>query len=764
MPTTYFIIVSGKPQTDVIARTIINECVPHSCNVLVSAGYVSNDDDCGYSFDLNGRTRLFDTLEDGFCNHISQFISAACLSAQTSHVNLFFLDNPYGEKDLDLSAFVKLIETVKKPTHGFDLVDIWHVVLGYDTLEPQNVVAHPADEVMQNIFTINKQSNISTLYIGSQYINGGANFTSTEHHDFHLPRMLADFMLVASDPQSASGIVTAAMPAYSKSKAFSIGHAECMYMASDVQKLLGLYLEEVLTKLQLNGTSLSATFPKGKKTQRDKLSRQFSSPYNYSQPVEEGNYLARIDKLITTDFLPFGGKDSFLGENICTYNEVHKAWSDYQAACKNKTDREQVEKRQIFEDKRNAYENIREKIANSGFYSFLSSSLADLNEGRRKKENEKRELEEEKENRSFFKRIIEFFTGASARRMSIIAELSRQLEDLDSKIKEYETAITAHDLVCNYETCHNELVQLTSDVAALENRLINIQKDIKNFRLTEFSDAIPLTNIDLLRSYFSKKCEEYQKEIVEEYNISIDNLSGNLDSAFNRIVAREQQKYETVDWSNPFEFINVDNIGLTYKRLQEKSLPCIHAENSDGGKIFSKIETFVYANHEGFAQQKLSEMSVSYFTQRSTSVKDKICMLQIVALNGTHVDNLIGKTLPEEAETVCDGANVIFEESDMYDVHENQTKPSLNDGQKLLQSLNFIAAKMYFLDKGDLKMVKQCNDLIRGKKLIDEVALSSIDSLKDAPKDEILKVYSLFLKFGISYNPLISIIKELNKQ
>lgn len=172
-------------------------------------------------------------------------------------------------------------------------------------------------------------------------------------------------------------------------------------MASDVQKLLGLYLEDVLTKLQLNGTSLSATFPKGKKTQRDKLSRQFSSPYNYSQPVEEGNYLARIDKLITTDFLPFGGKDSFLGENICTYNEVHKAWSDYQAACKNKTDREQVEKRQIFEDKRNAYENIREKIANSGFYSFLSSSLAGLKDERKEKESEKRALEEEQENRSF---------------------------------------------------------------------------------------------------------------------------------------------------------------------------------------------------------------------------------------------------------------------------------------------------------------------------------------------------------------------------
>lgn len=71
---------------------------------------------------------------------------------------------------------------------------------------------------------------------------------------------------------------------------------------------------------------------------------------------------------------------------------------------------------------------------------------------------------------------------------------------------------------------------------------------------------------------------------------------------------------------------------------------------------------------------------------------------------------------------------------------------------------------MYFLDKGDMKMVKQCNDLIRGKKLIDEVPESSIDSLKDAPKDEIFNVYSLFLKFGISYNPLISIVKELNKQ
>ncbi len=763
MPTTYFIIVSGKPQTDAIARTIINECVPHSCDVLTSAGYIGNEDG-GYYFDLNGYTRHFDSLEDGFCNHISQFISSARLSAQTSHVNLFFLDNPYGEKDLDLSAFVKLIDTVKNPTHGFEVVDIWHVVLGYDTLEPQNVVAHPADEVMQNIFTINKQSNVSTLYIGSQYLNGGANFTSTEHHDFHLPRMLADFMLVASDPQSAEGIVTAATPAYSISKAFSIGHAECMYLASDVQKLLGLYLEEALVKLQLNGTQLSDTFPEGKRVQRNKLGKHFSSPDNYSQPVEEDNYIARIDKLITTDFSPYEGKESFLGENICTYNEVHRAWCDYKMACNDKTNRKQVEKRKIFEDKRDAYNSIREKINHSDFYKFLSSSLADLKEGRRKKESEKREQEEENDSRSFFRRIIEFFTGAFAQRKSKMAKLSRQLEDFDRKIKGCETAISAHDLVCNYETCHNKFAQLTSDVADLEERLITIQKDIRNFRLTEFSDAIPLTSIELLRSYFGKKCEEYQKEIVEEYNIAIEKWGGNLDSAFKRIVAREQEKYDTVDWSNPFEFINVDNIGQTYKRLQEKSLPCIHAANSDGDKIFSKIETFVYANHEGFTQLNVSEMSVSYSTQRSMCVKDKICMLQIVSLNGKYVDNLIGKTLPEEAETVCDYNNVIFDDSDMIDISENKSRPSLNDGQKLIQSLNFVAARMYFKYKGDFKMVKQCNDLIRGKKLIDEVTQSSIDTLKEESRDKIFSIYRLFLKFGISYNPLISIIKKLNKQ
>ncbi len=764
MPTTYFIIVSGKPQTDVIARTIIDECVPKSCDVLVSAGYINNDDD-SYSFDLNGRSRHLDALQDGFRNHISQFISTAGLAAQTSHVNLFFLDNPYGENDLDQSAFAKLIETVNTPTHGFDLVDIWHVVLGYDTLEPQNVVARPADEVMQKIFTTNIESNISTLYVGSQYLNGGANFTSKEHHDFHLPRMLADFMLVASDAKTGAGIVTAAIPAYSKSKAFSFGQAECMYIASDVQKLLGLYLDEVRIKLELDGTRLSDTFPKGKRSQLNELSKHFSLPDNYSQLVKEDNYLATIDKLITSVFSPFFGKDSYLGENICTYNEVHKALNEYKASCG--TNKEQ-EKLQIFKDKRNVYESIREKIVHLDFHHFLSSKLAGLTDLKEKRGKEKRELDEEKKNRSFFKRIIEFFTGASARGNSKLTELSHQLEDLDREIKKYETAITAEDLVCKLERSRKELIDLKAEVAALENRLITIQIDIKNFRLTEFSDAIPIISIGHLRKYFSKNTENFQNEIIEEYKISIENGSDDLDSAFNRVVAREQEKYETVDWNNPFEFIIIDNIGQTYKSLQKKSLPCIHAENCDGGKIFSKVETFVFANHEGFAQQNLSEMSVPYLPQRSTSVKDKICMLQIVSLNGQYVDSLIGKTLPEEAEPICDDNNVIIEEivddSDMIDISDNQTKPSLNDGQKLLQSLNFVAAKVYYLDKGDLKMVKQCNELIRGKKLIDKVAQSPIDSLTGMRKDEILNIYSLFLKFGISYNPLTAIVKELNKQ
>lgn len=767
MSTTHFIIISGKPQTDVIARQIVNECVPHSCEVLVSAGYVGNDDDC-YSFDLNGESYHFDNLEGGFCNHIAQFIKAAGLSAQTSQVNLFFLDNPYGERDLDLSAYVKLIDTIQNPTHGFNCVNILHVVLGYDTHAPHNVMACPSEEAMQNIFKINKKAHINTLYIGSQYLNGGATFTNTKHHAFHLPRMLADFMLVASAPQSSTGIDTAAAPADSQTKVFSFGHAECMYMASDIQELLGLYLKKELIEIKLNGfPQLTCSDSIGKKNSLEKLMDQHSSEGNYSKPAGNRVHITLIDELINSHFCSFFGEEPYFGTNCCTYDDVYNASTTYDNI-RYAHGEETEEKHKDFQTKKNIYESIKNKVASSDFKNHITSSIDRLQNGIDEKNKKKGELEDEIKNRSFFKRILEFINGASRRRNNRVSELLDEIEKFKLKIRENEKALSAHNSVLKHNNEHLVFLKLLNEVQSLEKDKRDIEYKIEQFQLAEYDGAIPLIDLSKAKAYFSKNKAVYRNKIIEEYKSSVESGKDNLDSVFDRIVACEKEKYETIDGRTPFEFIkfggdnNYNLLDKTYGTLWDKSLPCFRAENSDGGKSISKITTFIYANHESYILQNITEIPGPYTIQHSPYLKDKICMLKIVPLSSKDVYKLTGKTQTEEVEEVIDGY-ATFEGTSTLKIPQNQTMPSLKEGHKLLQSNNFIHAREYFLDLGDMEMVSQCNNIIRGKKLIDEVTQYSIESISDELKQEIIRINKLFMRYGISYAPLTSIMKVLNK-
>ena len=153
MSRTQFIVVSGKRETDDIARKIVEECVPRTpaAGIMASYGRILGNGE-GYAFDICGaNTEEDEDLERGMANHIAQFMSTAGVSAATANVNLFFLDNPYGENDFDQSSFKRLIALRNDPKIGFGALTVWHVVLGYDTARPDDVTTMTADEALAHI-------------------------------------------------------------------------------------------------------------------------------------------------------------------------------------------------------------------------------------------------------------------------------------------------------------------------------------------------------------------------------------------------------------------------------------------------------------------------------------------------------------------------------------------------------------------------------------------------------------------------------------
>ena len=792
MSRTHFLVVSGKTTTDGIARAIVEDCVPKAegLDVLASYGIVKSlSSNYGYEFHIGDDCYSYDSLQDGLTNHVSRFISAAKVSNESEEVNLFFLDNPYGENDYDQTVFNELVRIRDVENKGFDRLNIWHIVLAYDTKQPDNVVASSADDVISSLYKSNRDKTY-TCFIGTKNVKGGATFEDTEHHDFHLPRMLADFMLLATDPTTSATLQQASVPSNKKTQIFSIGHSEYMYYAPEVKELNKLYLNGVLLDMKRFGvpkeisldcdlTDLSypdnldfKKYPLGLKYRLDE--DRYGTP-EYSLPVKDININSKIDDTIVSSFAFLFGDKAPLGKLI-TREIVHQASIAYDEARARGTENKKAKTLADFSDKKRRYEGLLNYVSSSDFSEFLEKETCDKKAAADKLIDEKRTLEEEREGRGVWQRLCEIFSGANKRRQIKINDISSNITSLEERIELTDKAKIACKQIkafCETKSLYNNLC---NEVKDLERKSVQNTESINLFRLKSFEDTKNLVNLGKLHTFFKERKNDYTKGIYEEYKKKDSRGLASLNTTFEDFARKVMNEYEHINWSAPFIDFDTES---AYKHMFKKALPYVHVSGTSGTSAFRNTQLFVSANNETYAT-RVSSISDSYQTLISGTMEDKICMIKVVSMTDEYVRGLLGESetaIPAEEITEespraraldgkkqlppsCDWQEDIASPFDKIPPRQSQ----LGVGFRLIRELRFGDAKKFFATTGnDHTMAEVCTFLINSRRLIDAINNEGNGEMTEEDKSKIRFICEIFAHLGIVYEPLNNVVEKYLK-
>lgn len=577
MSDTHFIVVGGKSSTHTLARRIVEDCLPHGAGVLASYGLATDD---GYEFRIGGKSiERYPDTRTGFTNHVAQFMAEAGLATDTDRLNLFFLDNPYGENDFDQTSYRAMLQVRDDPAGGFLNLVVWHVVLGYDTGKPADVTRQTDDQALGIAIRASEGSpNCYTLFLGPRNINGGAVFEGGPHHDFALPRALADFMLLVTNPNTLDLVGNAVSPV------FTLGHAECMYHADDVRRLMSLYMDRALVRLRLDGPrSIVLKALTALCDEAQKLFRQIADKY----------------------------KDEWLGKNPADFL--------------------------LF---------LEGEIGNKG---------AELNVEQKRRATAQSRLNDLCFLRFFKKKSLEKQIGGIAQK---IEGLESAIGSLKQHLKQAKSCVEA---LLSREA---DLAKVSDYVRGLEEEESRLTKEIDLFRPTTHRDTWNMVDLEKIKAHFESEFDE--KNPLYASLCSLYEKSGRGDDALTSIFEDQKKRladsYARVDWTSPFCFIMApDNIGALYADLAKQALPrvCVSKEKAS---LFSKRQIFVFANGAAYAKDDVSELPRGAYQSRQTdALRDKICMIQLTAVNPDSLALLTG-----EAETPVDSDNVEELDTDSF--------------------------------------------------------------------------------------------------
>lgn len=786
MTHTHFIVVSGKPSTDDLARVIVDECTPDT-GVLPSYGLLTHEGG-GYEFHIGCEKAQYESLQEGLKNHVAKFISAAAISRDTAELNLFFLDNPYGENDYDQSAFLELLKIKNDSRRGFDNLSVWHIVLAYDTSLSDNVAATSEDDVLSHVFKSFRGSDGTyTCYIGTQNMTGGATFQNADHHKFHLPRMLADFMLLASDPKTRAAVQQAAVPTKVGSKIFSFGHSEYMYYADEVKKLGRMYLDDALLNLRLTGDDNSdiqdpfdtVNNPLGLKTRVQELKSKYWTPNSYSLPIDNPeNINIKIDNIIADSLSSYIGDEGYLGKTLYSRYEVYEAAVAFDTAYINGSQMRKEETQNDFNRIRDCYESVLSKITSTDFAELLKSEISKAKEKSDTLAQERQQLEDEKNGRGLWRKIVELFTGENKRRQLKLDSLNIEIDNRRQERERAEKARTAQEQIFALNKKKRLYASLQQEVENLEREKTQNAESIGKFRLLTYDDTKNLVNLGKLRIHFSCLKERNEKSILDLYEKTAQKKCLNtLRTCFENYSSSVIRQYDHVNWDRPFDFIDFD-IESAYNEMGSKCLPYVHVSGSVGSVAFSaNTQIFVSAKKEPYARIGVSSLSNNYQAMLSDTMEDKVCMLNVVSLPDEFVKVLLGETGEEvlEAEEITEdmrttrmlgnklllppdyGAN--YQEDVLGKIPPRRTQ--LGAGFRLIREIKFSEAKEFFAKIAhDSNMSEICSFLIRGRRLIDTIANEATGGMSNEEKGKILLICEVFARLGIEYDPLNIVIER----
>lgn len=632
-----FIIISAKPSLDGIARGIARcgELLPPSGgSVNVSVGNVTP---CGgYRFDIDGAYTDYSSVEDGIANQLSQF-KRHLGETGVKTLNVFLLDNPYGDDDLDALVFETLMKVKSHDVHGFN-VEVTRIVFAYDICEPANVKAITSNGALQRVLASLDRRECYTLMFGNMALADSALFASQEHHDFHVPRALFDFMVLISCSRTGAELSDARNKSADITQVFSIGHAEYAYLAADIHRLIDLCVEYAMLDLKINGESDSKSLsfedaPIGLRCRVDDLAVRYKRTSITQEPPAESIY-AEIKRHVDA-VEPYVSDPSLV-----------KALRDRIR----KGDADEVER---------AYEMVvsdaRQKV------SEINKEVAD---SKAAKAEEVDRLELEHISRGIFRRLWESITGAGRRRQHLIDSAKKRLKELEEKIVTADLAMKAISPSGRLRAIFEEIAEYEALVAHLESTYAEFSKvneAIERFRIEEFSNSFRLYKRDDIVAYF-RNGRKYRERLA---NAAKGKNAKELASLASTMRGQEKRLYDHVPWNDEelrkeFPFLSFspakELMGEWYRKLMASSQPAIHCKGAD----MPVLHRFLFSPHDGYVSGKsgddlLPSAIDDFSAMRSSVIDDKLCAIQIAPLTKSYIEKFVGLDV-QECEVMDDGS------------------------------------------------------------------------------------------------------------
>ena len=242
-----FIVISANDNLHYLVDGI-EKCRPLNPNVLthISTGKIkSSDSGFFYEFSLNGELTTGEDAKSFNYYLVNQFAQFRLIHTiqDDELVNIFFLDNPLNEHELQISeSWFNEFDKVYLHDKNFRL---FRVLFTYNLNNPEDVKQQIEYSTLLSLLKnhIDIQNNLPTyskylFFIDNQTKNGAALCIDKNDHDLKMTRFLIDFMMLASNNTDQYNIMSSINPPIISTKCFSIGFAESMYYYSDVENYL----------------------------------------------------------------------------------------------------------------------------------------------------------------------------------------------------------------------------------------------------------------------------------------------------------------------------------------------------------------------------------------------------------------------------------------------------------------------------------------------------------------------------------------------
>ncbi|MCQ2258725.1 MAG: hypothetical protein MJZ41_12160 [Bacteroidaceae bacterium] len=250
-----FIVISADNRLHYLVDGIEN-CRPLNPDVSaeISTGKISKtENEYIYNYTIPGEGRFGDKAKS-FSELLSNQLAAFRLAYAIPHdelVNIFFLENPLTEEELEKSeSWLEDFDKVFNAGLGHDTnFCLFRILFTYDHNDPTDVNAQIDINALQRILknhktavTFNPEASSEPsfkrylFYIDNQKSDAAALCLRKDEHDLKMPRILIDFMMLVSNSFDMYNVIAAISPPQVTTRCFSIGYAESMYYYPDVER------------------------------------------------------------------------------------------------------------------------------------------------------------------------------------------------------------------------------------------------------------------------------------------------------------------------------------------------------------------------------------------------------------------------------------------------------------------------------------------------------------------------------------------------